>query len=508
MTRPLRLIVLASLIASVATRAGASLANGRYPSAQFFVVGEGPNRGRIAIVTTFGIVFSTDGGRRWGWACEDAIGYSGTYDPAVALGSDGALIAGLPDGVSRTAGRDWCQWSRPPNFSAEPVTDLTSTGTTVLAAVTPPAAPQYVTRSDDDGRTWTRGWTRPEFYAHTIDVAPSRSSRVYATGWVRGARPAMFRSDDGGMSFAEVTRDFAGGYIAFITWVDPLAPDRLLVRADLDPSGALLLLSEDAGTSFRTLFRGSSPLIGVAAAPGGRALWASTTAPTERIQRSTDGGSTWAPVASSLRPRSMRHVNDRLFATANELSTGFSFACSRDQGDSWTPMLLLSEIAGPDLCPDGSTVRAMCAPLWPTLRMQLASIPRPASPPRGTCDDPPADAGPRPDASENDASEADAPENDASEVDARPPMDGRISQSADASAPLDALTDGGPSAVDPGPLRAGGGCACRVNDRAIANDRGILSLVSLMIVRRLGSRRRRSSRGDPGSSDARTRSPR
>jgi hypothetical protein len=468
---PLRSIALVTLAASLSLSGADAQANGRYPSAQFFVVGEGANRGRIAIVTTFGIVFSTDGGRRWGWACEDAIGYTGTYDPAIAMGSDGSLIAGLPDGVSRTAGRDWCRWSRPASFASEPVTDLTSTGTAVLAAVTPPASMQYVSRSDDDGQTWTRGWTRPEFYAHTIDVAPSRASRVYATGWVRGARPAMFRSDDGGGFFSEVTQNFSGGYIAFIAWVDPLAPDRLLVRADLDPAGALLLLSDDAGASFRTLFRAGSPLIGVAAAPGARALWASSTALTERIQRSTDGGSSWAPVTSTLRPRSMRFVDETLFATANELSTGFSFACSRDQGDSWTPMLVLSELIGPDVCPEGSPVRAMCAPLWPALRMQLASIPRPPSAPRGTCDEPRSDGGAPTDVPSWDA--ADAPR-DVPDVPVGSP---------DAGAAGDVSTDAVVERVDADaapaspPLRAGGGCTCRVRDRSRTEREGVLSLL-------------------------------
>lgn len=432
-------------------------ANGRYPMAQFFAVGEGAQRDRIAIVTTFGLVVSVDGGRSWDWICEEAVGYSGQFDPTVTITDDGTLVAGLPDGLSRTAGGDWCEWSRPSSFAAEPVVDLTSAGATVLASVTPPAATQFVSRSIDRGATWTRAWSRAEFYAHTIDLAPSRPSRVYTTGWVRGARPALFRSDDGGDDFIEATRDFAGGYVAYIAWVDPAAHDTLLVRADLDPNGALLLRSDDGGTTFRTLLRSSAALTGVAAAPGARTLWASSSAAGEAIQRSEDEGRTWVPVRSSLKPRSLRFSQGVLYATANEMTAGTSFACSTDGGDTFTPMLVLTQLRGPERCPASSVVRRQCAPSWDSTRAQLAAITRPPAGPSGTC------------STEDGGADAAVPLDAAQE-------DGAL-HGEDAS-PLDGLAglDDAGRSTDSGINQrrvAGGGCACSARSGEAGGASGV-----------------------------------
>jgi hypothetical protein len=429
------------------TSAGVSEANGRYPLAQYFALGEGAQRERIAIVATFGLLTSEDGGRTWDWTCEEAVGFSGQYDPTITITSDGTLAAGLPDGLSRTDRGNWCDWTRPATAPAEPVVDVSSAGETIVASVTPPAATQFVVRSLDHGATWTRGWARPEFYAHTIDVAPSRPARVYTTGWVRGARPALFRSEDGAGTFVEMTREFAGGYAAYVTWVDPMNADSLLVRADIEPEGALLLRSDDGGSTFRTLFRGTSALVGVAAAPGGRALWATTSAASDRVRRSTDGGENWSSVASELRPRSLRYRDGVLFATANEMTAGMSFACSRDGGDSWTPMLLLSRLRGPERCPPSSTVRARCSAAWDAIRAQLAMIPRPPVGPLGTCEEPTVMDG---DAMASDASSSDAEDRAQSGQDARA---------------LDATTPDSADGATGGRFVATGGCRCSVPAR-------------------------------------------
>lgn len=431
--------------ASAALVTSAADANGRYPSAQFFVVGEGAHRDRIALVTTFGLVTSVDGGRSWNWVCEDAVGYTGQYDPAIAVTSNGTLVSSLPDGLSRTSDGDWCNWSRPSSFPTEPVSDVASVGSTIVASVSPPAAPQFVVRSEDHGATWTRRWQRAEFYAHTIDLAPSDLDRVYTTGWVRGAFAALFRSNDGGGDFVEATRAFDNAYIAFISWVDPASADTLLLRADLDPMGTLLMRSDDGGGSFRTILRTSSSMVAAAATRGTRTIWASSTALAERIKRSDDGGETWVDTASNLRPRSLRFVNETLYATANEMTSGLSFACSRDRGESWTPMLVLNQLRGPEACPEGSSVRTRCAPLWDAMRAQLAMIARPPVGPTGTCD---GDAGPAP----TDAASSDAAQQSDSATDGALP--------SDAGNPLpDARADGGVP-TDGGAYRSGGGCAC------------------------------------------------
>jgi hypothetical protein len=53
----------------------------------------------IAAGMTFGLVLSKDNGATWHWMCEDAIRYSGTYDPDYAYSSTGALFATTFDGA-------------------------------------------------------------------------------------------------------------------------------------------------------------------------------------------------------------------------------------------------------------------------------------------------------------------------------------------------------------------------------------------------------------------------
>ncbi len=369
-----------------------SQANGRYPAAQYFALGDGAASQRMAVVTTFGLVVSTDGGRTWGWICEDAIGYSGQFDSTVAITDDGSLVVTVPDGVSRSSG-DWCGFERPVTSAMTPAVDVASVGNRVVAAMTPIAEPQFVQLSDSSGARWNRGWSRAEMYAHTIDFAPSAPTRVYLSAWVRGALPAFFRSDDTGATFREMTRDFAGGYIAYIAWVDPLNADVVLLRSDLDPSGANLLRSDDGGATFRSIYRSQTALLGVAASPGARQIWASNSALNERIHRSADGGATFTDVRSTLRPRSLRYVRQTLYATVNEADVGFSFACSRDDGDSFLPVFSLADIQGPERCPMGSPVQSRCADGWEALRTRLLMLNHPPSPARGICESARVDGG-------------------------------------------------------------------------------------------------------------------
>lgn len=428
-----------------------SQANGRYPAAQYFALGENSASNRIAIVTTFGLVLSTDGGRTWGWVCEDAIGYTGQYDSVVGITDDGTLVATLPDGVSRSTG-DWCDFERPPTSASVSAVDISVAGNRVAAAMTPVADLQFVQLSADNGTTWARGWGRNEFYAHTIDFAPSRPSRMYMTAWVRGAVPAMFRSDDMGVEFTEINRDFSGGYIAYISWVDPMNEGTVLVRTDLDPSGAILLRSDNGGTNLRPIFRSPSPLLGIAAAPGAQRIWATNTMLNDRIHRSENGGADWATVNSTLRPRSMRFVRNTLYATVAENEVGFSFACSPDGGDTFVPMLALSDIRGPERCRMGSTVRTMCSATWDTVRASLQMLAHPPSPPRGVCEGAVGDAGVEfPDAGADDSGTT----TDAASLDA-----GDATSTNDRDAARDAL-DAREIAGDT--LIAGGGrCSCSV----------------------------------------------
>ena len=81
-----------------------ALANGRFPSAQQLALsppGGDPNL--VVLRTTFGIVVSRDAGKSWSWICERALGFTGEWDPPLAVTKDGRIWVGLSDGLRSTA---------------------------------------------------------------------------------------------------------------------------------------------------------------------------------------------------------------------------------------------------------------------------------------------------------------------------------------------------------------------------------------------------------------------
>ena len=74
---------------------GHAWGNGRFPKADMLVsVPESDGRD-LYLRSTFGILVSHDAGKRWEWICEEALGFSGTWDPPIALSRSGVLYVGV-----------------------------------------------------------------------------------------------------------------------------------------------------------------------------------------------------------------------------------------------------------------------------------------------------------------------------------------------------------------------------------------------------------------------------
>jgi hypothetical protein len=267
-----------ALGAPLAFTAPVAHANGRYPSARNLVVGPGSSANVLALQTTFGVVISANGGRTWRWICEDALGFTGTWDPTLAIARDGTLVVALPDSLS-IGSAPYCTFNRPASAPGVQVVDLTTDpGSDHVAAAIAPfdSSPNGLALSDDGGRSWRAGWSLRDFFIETVDYAPGMPRRMYASGFMRGAVPVLFRSDDGGTTFTETTRNFFGGYNAWIAGVDATRPDVLYVRSDLSTGPTMLLRSDDGGRTFREVVRTDSAMTGAAFAPDGRTLWVAT----------------------------------------------------------------------------------------------------------------------------------------------------------------------------------------------------------------------------------------
>ena len=118
---------------------------------------------------------------------------------------------------------------------------------TIIAAVTPLGAPNAVAISHDQGSTWRATTLAGGVRIDTFDVVPGHPDRIYLSGSIAGA-PLLLRSDDGGATFAEATRNFLGGFAAYITAVERARPDVVYVRSNL-PSGGTF--SRAASTAAR-----------------------------------------------------------------------------------------------------------------------------------------------------------------------------------------------------------------------------------------------------------------
>ncbi len=256
-------------------------ANGRFPEASQLVLSP-RDPAFFALRATFGLLVTHDAGAHWDWICERAIGYAGSdsEDPAIAM-TERALLAGTLEGLA-VSPDDGCGWSF---GSPEAIVDLAvrrESAREALAliskyrAVDDAGLSTFTTKvlaSDDDGAHWSpRGVTiESDVLAETIDVAPSAPHRIY----ISGARPevpmgVLLVSMDDGAHYVEheITLDWSTETAPFIAAIDPTNADRLYVRVK-GTNGSRILVSDDAGATFRTVFTGAGDLLGFALSPKG-----------------------------------------------------------------------------------------------------------------------------------------------------------------------------------------------------------------------------------------------
>lgn len=467
-------------------------ANGRFPTAQFFALGDGAARDRIAITTTYGLIVSRDGGDQWNWICEDALGFSGEYDPVTAITDSGALIVTLPTGASIARG-DWCDFAPIAAAMTDPSIDVTVRGTRVALTQQLATGGAQLLTSDDDGASFRRAWTSSTYFIDTIDYSPINSSLIYATARDRLGYPWILRSEDSGASLAPTTATpLPMTTASFIAAVDGLDDRRVLFRGFFSDGSSFLARSDDGGDSLRTLTTSEGSMVGAAATNGFDTVWSMAAGDGARLRRSDDGGAAFRPLAATIRARSLRFRRGVLYATTSDQQSGYAFGCSQDGGESFRRMLAIDEIRGPEACGETSSVRARCAALWPAVRAQLLAIARPAAPPKARCAegvwDAATDAGA--DAATDAADVTDATDDtDATDSSDAARDEGRASDVASRDgAPIDARDASSGDAVR---WRASGGCQCSAQPFATARGSAAAgALLSLAWMRRRARGRR------------------
>ncbi len=369
-------VVIAACGAAFFFGSASARANGRFPQASQLVI-DPEDAAHLVARTTYGVVQSIDGGLSWRWTCESAVGYSGRFDPAIAIASGGALVAALPGGLSRTTDR-MCTWERAADPLAGHYVIDVAVDRTDAAHVVAIAAALDTTQigfqatyaeSHDAGRTWTvPGALLPEDFAPaTVDVAPSRPQRIYASGV--GAFPlfgVIARSDDGGVTWTSSSFGMGGARAPYIAAVDPVDADKVYLRLESD-TGDRLAVSSNGGTTWRDVFTASASLLGFALSPDGSRVAVGGPSDGVWVASTTDLAFT---KKSAIATRCLTWTREGLYACGTEPADGFTIGLSHDDGASFAPTYRgrdLAELA----CAPSTTTGATCATDWPAVAATL-----------------------------------------------------------------------------------------------------------------------------------------
>ncbi len=348
-------------------------ANGRFPSAEQLVVDPGdPNH--ITVQVTYGFIHTRDAGRTWTWTCEDAAFYGGELDPPIALLDGGVLIAGVFDGLV-VASPDSCNLGFAPGLENRFFVDVSASKVDPRRAIA--ISSNGLGMNTFDTRLWASGdaaasWAQAgtslpdDFLALTADVAPSNEQRVYVSGFQILSSTnyvgSLARSSDGGQTWEIVpipgSANNSGPYLAA---VDPTNADRIYLR--LDSELGTLLVSDDAGDTWDTVYTASSRLLGFALSPDGAQV---------RVGSETDGihAASTTDLAFSqintLGTRCLTWHKDVLYACAKEAFAGFTIGKSLDGGQTFEAIHHLQCLGGVDpKCPEETTtVGQKCTGKW------------------------------------------------------------------------------------------------------------------------------------------------
>ncbi len=356
---------------------GTAFANGRFPRAQQLVSAPS-DPSHVFLRATFGVLASFDGGGTWRWLCEDAIGFSGTWDPPVAVARDGRLWMGLEKGLSWTT--DACNVHAVPEVAGELVSDVSAAGADLVFATSTPKKPAAFWRVSH-GAAAKMGATLDGFYIDTLDAL---GTRLYATGVRVGekAEPHIFRSDDGGATIRELHPTWPTQGRLYLAAIDPKNAARILVR-QLSDRGSDLLASEDGGATFVVVLHLAGAMFGFTQSEDGATVWAGSGDADEGLYRSTDRGRTFTPVAKA--PIFCLHRSaEKLFSCSNPFTEhGYAIGVSTDEGATLKPLIGFADVLGPVACDAGAG--ASCGKTWTamhaTFTTQTQSTPTPSAPP-------------------------------------------------------------------------------------------------------------------------------
>ena len=398
---------LALALSFVAAAAGVATANGRPPSTTAITFRDGNDADVIAGLT-FGEIASHDGGKTWGWLCEDAFGTNaiGTYDPRRVYTPTGALFTTTLNGL--TSSRDACTYALlagGPGFVSTLALGPAPDHAIYYAAAQPAdaahgiAADFQIYKSVDDGKTFPQH-TNPTAaggvsWWQSIKAAPSDPQRVYLTGYVLGAGNSkqllLYRSDNGGTTWTSlpVTDFVVQPGISSDLEIAAIAPDDadvVYMRVTLDNptvQGDAIYRSANKGASWTKLRAKDGPIgafvVRAAKEAGKRVLVLGTQAVGAEISR--DDGVTWTALPSPPHMTCLveNKAGELWACTQNYGATGISSdnagIMKSTDAMSWTKVVRYQELTEVASCAAGTVAHDRCGALWCSVCAQLGCTP-------------------------------------------------------------------------------------------------------------------------------------
>ncbi len=365
---------LASFALGVATwcAAAPAHANGRFPAAQYVVVGPGAASELIVLRATFGLIVSRDGGATFRWVCEEALQYSGVWDAPVAIAADGSVLVGLTDGLVATPDR--CAFGRNASLEGTLVQDLASDprGETVLGIESSAGAMNHVLRSHDRGATFVRaGVVTAGLLPTTVEAAPTDPLRVYVTATdLSTMTPHLFRSTDEGDTLVDGPSDFAGSTELYVAGVDPTDARRVWLRG-VTAAGTVLLRTDDGGSTVTPVATTVGPMLGFAVSEDGAHVWYG--GPDDGLFRSDDGGRVFVRVGGT-HVTCLRHHGGALYVCADWVREPFALARIADaSGALLEPLVRFADVPGVVACDPGTVEHDTCGTRWPAMRTMFVT---------------------------------------------------------------------------------------------------------------------------------------